>query len=143
MTVIEYLDRLVPGTDNEVAKTFQRILTKQGLKMKLGHKVTKAEKSAKGVTLTVEPAKGGTAETLEADVVLLAIGRTAASKGFGLEEAGIELDKRGRIVTDAHYATSVPGIYAIGDVIAGPMLAHKAEEEALPLPNCWQGRQAM
>ncbi|MCE2565521.1 dihydrolipoyl dehydrogenase [Komagataeibacter sp. FNDCF1] len=140
VTVIEYLDRLVPGTDNEVAKTFQRILTKQGLKMKLGHKVTKAEKSAKGVTLTVEPAKGGTAETLEADVVLLAIGRTAASKGFGLEEAGIELDKRGRIVTDAHYATSVPGIYAIGDVIAGPMLAHKAEEEGVAIAELLAGQ---
>ncbi|MBE7730487.1 dihydrolipoyl dehydrogenase [Komagataeibacter sp. FXV3] len=140
VTVIEYLDRLVPGTDNEIAKTFQRILTKQGLKMKLGHKVTKAEKSAKGVTLTVEPAQGGTAETLEADVVLLAIGRTAASKGFGLEEAGIELDKRGRIVTDAHYATSVPGIYAIGDVIAGPMLAHKAEEEGVAVAELLAGQ---
>ncbi|CAM2818815.1 dihydrolipoyl dehydrogenase [Komagataeibacter xylinus] len=140
VTVIEYLDRLVPGTDNEVAKTFQRILTRQGLKMKLGHKVTKAEKGPKGVTLTVEPAKGGTAETLEADVVLLAIGRTAASKGFGLEEAGIELDKRGRIVTDAHYATSVPGIYAIGDVIAGPMLAHKAEEEGVAIAELLAGQ---
>ncbi|GBQ35927.1 dihydrolipoyl dehydrogenase [Komagataeibacter saccharivorans] len=140
VTVIEYLDRLVPGTDNEVAKTFQRILTKQGLKMKLGHKVTRAEKNAKGVTLTVEPAKGGAAETLEADVVLLAIGRTAASKGFGLEEAGIELDKRGRIVTDAHYATSVPGIYAIGDVIAGPMLAHKAEEEGVAVAELLAGQ---
>ncbi|WP_308719638.1 dihydrolipoyl dehydrogenase [Komagataeibacter xylinus] len=140
VTVIEYLDRLVPGTDNEVAKTFQRILTKQGLKMKLGHKVTKAEKGPKGVTLTVEPAKGGAAETLEADVVLLAIGRTAASKGFGLEEAGIELDKRGRIVTDAHYATSVPGIYAIGDVIAGPMLAHKAEEEGVAIAELLAGQ---
>ncbi|QHC34915.1 dihydrolipoyl dehydrogenase [Komagataeibacter xylinus] len=140
VTVIEYLDRLVPGTDNEVAKTFQRILTRQGLKMKLGHKVTKAEKSPKGVTLSVEPAKGGTAETLEADVVLLAIGRTAASKGFGLEEAGIALDKRGRIVTDAHYATSVPGIYAIGDVIAGPMLAHKAEEEGVAIAELLAGQ---
>ncbi|MGY6768259.1 dihydrolipoyl dehydrogenase [Komagataeibacter sp. NFXK3] len=140
VTVIEYLDRLVPGTDNEVAKTFQRILTKQGLKMKLGHKVTKAEKGPKGVTLTVEPAKGGAAETLEADVVLLAIGRTAASKGFGLEEAGIALDKRGRIVTDAHYATSVPGIYAIGDVIAGPMLAHKAEEEGVAIAELLAGQ---
>ncbi|GAB6967489.1 dihydrolipoyl dehydrogenase [Komagataeibacter kakiaceti JCM 25156] len=140
VTVIEYLDRLVPGTDNEIAKSFQRILTRQGLKMKLGHKVTKAEKGPKGVTLTVEPAQGGAAETLEADVVLLAIGRTAASKGFGLEEAGVALDKRGRIVTDAHYATSVPGIYAIGDVIAGPMLAHKAEEEGVAVAELLAGQ---
>ncbi|RFD19986.1 dihydrolipoyl dehydrogenase [Komagataeibacter melaceti] len=140
VTVIEYLDRLVPGTDNEIAKTFQRILTKQGLKMKLGHKVTKAEKGPKGVTLTVEPAQGGAAETLEADVVLLAIGRTAASKGLGLEEVGVALDKRGRIVTDAHYATNVPGIYAIGDVIAGPMLAHKAEEEGVAVAELLAGQ---
>ncbi|MCE2575865.1 dihydrolipoyl dehydrogenase [Komagataeibacter sp. FNDCR2] len=140
VTVIEYLDRLVPGTDNEIAKSFQRILTRQGLKMKLGHKVTKAEKGPNGVTLTVEPAQGGTAETLEADVVLLAIGRTAASKGFGLEEAGVALDKRGRIVTDAHYATNVPGIYAIGDVIAGPMLAHKAEEEGVAVAELLAGQ---
>ncbi|MFS3134183.1 dihydrolipoyl dehydrogenase [Gluconacetobacter sacchari] len=133
VTVVEYLDRLVPGTDGEIAKQFQRVLTRQGLQFKLGHKVTKAEKTGKGVTLTVEPAAGGKAETLDADIVLLAIGRTAASKGMGLEEAGVALDKRGRIVTDAHYATSVPGVYAIGDVIAGPMLAHKAEDEGVAI----------
>ncbi|MBB2203980.1 dihydrolipoyl dehydrogenase [Gluconacetobacter takamatsuzukensis] len=140
VTVVEYLDRLVPGTDGEIAKQFQRILTKQGLQMKLGHKVTKAEKTGKGVTLTVEPAAGGTAETLEADIVLLAIGRTAASKGMGLEEAGVALDKRGRVVTDAHYATSVPGVYAIGDVIAGPMLAHKAEDEGVAIAEILAGQ---
>ena len=140
VTVIEYLDRLVPGTDNEIAKTFQRILTKQGLQMKLGHKVTKAVKGPKGVTLTVEPSAGGAAETLDADIVLVAIGRSAASKNMGLEEAGIALDKRGRIVTDAHYATNVPGIYAIGDVIAGPMLAHKAEEEGVAVAELLAGQ---
>ncbi|MBB2202138.1 dihydrolipoyl dehydrogenase [Gluconacetobacter tumulisoli] len=140
VTVIEYFDRLVPGTDNEIAKQFQRILTRQGLQMKLGHKVTKAEKTDKGVILTVEPAAGGKAETLEADIVLLAIGRTAASGGMGLAEAGVALDKRGRIVTDAHYATSVPGIYAIGDVIAGPMLAHKAEDEGVAVAEILAGQ---
>ncbi|MBB2167050.1 dihydrolipoyl dehydrogenase [Gluconacetobacter aggeris] len=140
VTVVEYLDRLVPGTDGEIAKQFQRILTRQGLQFKLGHKVTKAEKTGKGVTLTVEPAAGGTAETLEADIVLLSIGRTAASKGMGLEEAGVALDKRGRVVTDAHYATSVPGVYAIGDVIAGPMLAHKAEDEGVAIAEILAGQ---
>ncbi|MFT8422333.1 MAG: dihydrolipoyl dehydrogenase, partial [Gluconacetobacter sp.] len=140
VTVVEYLDRLVPGTDGEIAKQFQRILTKQGLQFKLGHKVTKAEKTGKGVTLTVEPAAGGAAETLDADIVLLAIGRTAASKGMGLEEAGVALDKRGRVVTDAHYATSVPGVYAIGDVIAGPMLAHKAEDEGVAIAEILAGQ---
>lgn len=140
VTVVEFLDRLVPGTDNEVATQFQKLLVKQGFKMKLGHKVTKAEKTKSGVVLTVEPSAGGQAETLEADVVLVAVGRTAASKNMGLEEAGIELDKRGRIVVDAHYATNVPGIYAIGDVIAGPMLAHKAEEEGVALAELLAGQ---
>ncbi|AOW50279.1 dihydrolipoyl dehydrogenase [Acetobacter ascendens] len=140
VTVVEFLDRLVPGTDNEVASQFQKLLVKQGFKMKLGHKVTKAEKTKKGVVLTVEPSAGGTAETLEADVVLVAVGRTAASKNMGLEEAGIALDKRGRVEVDAHYTTSVPGIYAIGDVIAGPMLAHKAEEEGVALAELLAGQ---
>jgi dihydrolipoamide dehydrogenase len=140
VTVVEFLDRLVPGTDNEVAAQFQKLLTKQGFKMKLGHKVTKAEKTKKGVVLSIEPSAGGTVETLEADVVLVAVGRTAASKNMGLEEAGIALDKRGRVEVDAHYATNVPGIYAIGDVIAGPMLAHKAEEEGVALAELLAGQ---
>jgi len=140
VTVVEYLDRLVPGVDAEVAKQFQRILKKQGLGMKLGHKVTAAEKTDAGVTLTIEPAKGGAAETLTADIVLLAIGRVAASANMGLAEAGVALDARGRIVTDAHFATNVPGIYAIGDVIAGPMLAHKAEEEGVALAESLAGQ---
>ncbi|MCH4092124.1 dihydrolipoyl dehydrogenase [Acetobacter sp.] len=140
VTVVEFLDRLVPGTDNEVEAAFRKILTKQGLTMKLGHKVTKAEKTGKGVTLTVEPSQGGAAETLEADVVLLAIGRTAASKNMGLEEAGIALDNRGRIEVDEHFATNVPGVYAIGDVIRGPMLAHKAEEEGVAIAEILAGQ---
>ncbi len=140
VTVVEFLDRLVPGTDNEVATQFQKLLTKQGFKMKLGHKVTKAEKTKKGVVLSIEPSAGGAVETLEADVVLVAVGRTAASKNMGLEEAGIALDKRGRVEVDAHYATNVPGIYAIGDVIAGPMLAHKAEEEGVALAELLAGQ---
>lgn len=133
VTVIEYLDRLVPGMDSEVAKTFERVLGKQGLKFRLGTKVTGARKGNDGVTLTLEPAQGGPAEELKVDVVLVAIGRRAYTGGLGLEEVGVELDDRGRVKVDAHYATNVPGIYAIGDVIAGPMLAHKAEEEGVAL----------
>lgn len=140
VTVIEFLDRLVPGTDNEIEAAFRKILIKQGLTMKLGHKVTKAEKTGKGVKLTVEPSQGGAAETLDADVVLLAIGRTAASKNMGLEEAGIALDNRGRIEVDEHFATNVPGVYAIGDVIRGPMLAHKAEEEGVAVAEILAGQ---
>ena len=133
VTVIEYLDRLVPGMDAEIAKTFERVLGKQGIKFRLGTKVTAARKGNDGVTLTVEPAKGGQAEEIHADVVLVSIGRRAYTDGLGLAESGVELDDRGRVKVDAHYATNVPGIYAIGDVIAGPMLAHKAEEEGVAL----------
>ena len=133
VTVIEYLDRLVPGMDSEVAKTFERVLGKQGLKFRLGTKVTGARRGNDGVTLTLEPAKGGPAEELKVDVVLVAIGRRAYTGGLGLEEVGVELDDRARVKVDAHYATNVPGIHAIGDVIAGPMLAHKAEEEGVAL----------
>ena len=133
VTVIEYLDRLVPGMDAEIAKTFERVLGKQGIEFRLSTKVTGAVRGNDGVTLTVEPAKGGEAEQVQADVVLVAIGRRAHTGELGLEEAGVALDERGRVQVDAHYATSVPGIYAIGDVIAGPMLAHKAEEEGVAL----------
>jgi dihydrolipoamide dehydrogenase len=131
VTVVEYLDRLVPGMDGEVGKAFERILAKQGLKFRLGTKVTGAEAGENGVTLTVEPAKGGAAERLEADVVLVAIGRRPFTENLGLQEAGVALDERGFVHTDGHYATNVPGIFAIGDVITGPMLAHKAEEEGV------------
>jgi dihydrolipoamide dehydrogenase len=138
--VIEFLDRIVPTMDAEVAKAFQRILTKQGLKFRLGSKVTGAVKGNAGVTLTVEPAKGGPAETLNADIVLLAIGRRAYTAGLGLAEIGVATDARGRVSTDAHFATNVPGIWAIGDVIAGPMLAHKAEDEGVAVAELIAGQ---
>ncbi|CAN7502343.1 dihydrolipoyl dehydrogenase [Phenylobacterium sp. LjRoot225] len=130
VTVVEFLDRISPGMDAEVAKTFQRELTKQGMEFKLGAKVTGAATSKKGVSLTVEPVAGGAAETLEADYVLLAIGRRPYTENLGLDTVGITPDKRGFIETD-HWRTSAPGVWAIGDVTLGPMLAHKAEEEAV------------
>ena len=133
VTVVEFLDRLVPGVDGEVGKTFERILGKQGIKFRLSTKVTQADTSGARVALTLEPAKGGAAETLEADVVLLAIGRRAYTEGLGIKEIGVETDERGRVKVDAHWATNIPGIYAIGDVISGPMLAHKAEDEGVAL----------
>ncbi|MBB3173186.1 dihydrolipoamide dehydrogenase [Endobacter medicaginis] len=140
VTVVEFLDRILPGTDDEIATAFQRILGKQGLKFRLGQKVTKAETTDAGVTLTLEPAKGGEPTTIEADIVLVAIGRRAVTDGLGAKEAGVALDSRGRITVDSHYATSVPGIYAIGDVIEGPMLAHKAEEEGVAVAELLAGQ---
>jgi dihydrolipoamide dehydrogenase len=140
VTVIEFLDRIVPGMDTEVATAFQRILQKQGLKFRLSMKVTGASAGADGVTLSAEPVKGGAAETIAADIVLLAIGRRPYTEGLGLEDVGVELDDRKRVKTDAHYATNVPGIYAIGDVIAGPMLAHKAEDEGVALAEILAGQ---
>ncbi len=141
VTVIEYLDRLVPGMDTEIAKLLERTLTKQGLRFKLKSKVTGAVTGEDGVTLTVEPAAGGAAEEVKADVVLLAIGRRPHTEGLGLAEAGVALDERGRVKTDAHYATNIPGIYAIGDVIAGAMLAHKAEDEGVALAEILAGQK--
>jgi dihydrolipoamide dehydrogenase len=131
VTVVEFLDRITPGVDDEITKQFQRSLIKQGLKFKLSSKVTKAETTDSGVTLTVEPAKGGAAETLQADVVLVSIGRRPLVEWLGLDKAGVKLTAHGRIAVDAHLQTSVPGIYAIGDVIDGPMLAHKASEDGI------------
>ncbi len=131
VTVVEFLDGILPGMDGEIRKQFERILVKQGIKFRLKTKVTGATVGNDGVTLTVEPAAGGAAETLQADIVLLAIGRRPFVAGLGLEGAGVALDERGRVKVDAHYATNVPGIWAIGDAIAGPMLAHKAEEEGV------------
>lgn len=139
VTVVEFLDRLVPGMDAEVAKTFQQVLKKQGMAFKLGTKVTQAKQAKTGVTLTVEPAKGGKAEEIKTEVVLVAIGRKPYVEGLGLETVGVELDDRGRIKTDAHWRTNVESIYAIGDVIAGPMLAHKAEEEGVALAEMLAG----
>jgi dihydrolipoamide dehydrogenase len=130
VTVVEFLDRITPGMDAEMAKTFQRSLTKQGMTFKLGSKVTGAKASKSGVSLTVEPVAGGAAEMLEADYVLLAIGRRPYTQGLGLESVGIVPDKRGFIETD-HWKTSAPGVWAVGDVTHGPMLAHKAEDEAV------------
>ncbi len=141
VTVVEFLDRILPGMDGEVSKQMQRVLKKQGMDFKLGTKVTAAKSNAKGVTLTVEPAKGGDAETIAADVVLLSIGRIPYTEGLGLAELGVAIDNRGRVVTDAHFATNVSGIYAIGDVIAGPMLAHKAEEEGVAVAEQLAGQR--
>ena len=130
VTVVEFLDRITPGMDAEMAKTFQRALTKQGIAFRLSSKVTSAKASKSGVSLTVEPVAGGAAETLQADYVLLAIGRRPYTDGLGLESVGITPDKRGFIETD-HWRTSAPNVWAIGDVTHGPMLAHKAEDEAV------------
>jgi dihydrolipoamide dehydrogenase len=140
VTVIEYLDRITPGLDTEIATAFQKVLTKQGLKFKLGTKVTGATVNDAGVTLTVEPAKGGGEDSITADIVLLAIGRYAFTGGLGLDAAGVETDERGRVKTDGHFKTNVDGIYAIGDVITGPMLAHKAEDEGVALAELIAGQ---
>ena len=141
VTVIEFLDRITPGVDDEITKFLQRALAKQGLKFRLGAKVTKAEATDAGVTLTVEPSKGGAAETLEADVVLVAIGRRPYMAGLGLDKAGVKLTDRGRIAVDGHFQTSVPGIYAIGDVVDGPMLAHKASEDGIACVETLAGQK--
>jgi dihydrolipoamide dehydrogenase len=140
VTVVEFLDRIVPGMDNEVGKTFERVLTKQGFKFKLKTKVTGARKGNEGVVLSVEPAEGGLAEEIRADVVLVAIGRRAATANLGLDAAGVEVDERGKVKVDGHYATNVPGIWAIGDAITGPMLAHKAEEEGVAVAEIVAGQ---
>jgi len=140
VTVVEFLDRILPTNDGEVSKQMQRILAKQGMAFKLSSKVTAAQKTDTGVTLTVEPAKGGDAETIEADYVLLSIGRRPYVEGLGLDAAGVELDERGRIRTDKHFRTNVEGIYAIGDVIAGAMLAHKAEDEGVAVAEILAGQ---
>jgi dihydrolipoamide dehydrogenase len=140
VVVVEFLDRILPGMDNEVAKQFQRILEKQGMTFKLSSKVTAIDSSGPRLKASVEPAAGGTAEVIEADTALIAIGRVPYTDGLGLDAAGIARDDRGRIAVDKHYATNVPGIYAIGDVIAGPMLAHKAEDEGIAVAEIIAGK---
>jgi dihydrolipoamide dehydrogenase len=140
VTVIEYLDRLIPGMDADIAKQTERVLGKQGLKFKLKSKVTGAVQDKDGVTLTVEPAAGGAAEDVKADVVLLSIGRRSFTEGLGLAEVGVAVDDRGRVVTNQHFATNIPGIYAIGDCIAGAMLAHKAEDEGVAVAEILAGQ---
>jgi dihydrolipoamide dehydrogenase len=140
VTVIEYLDRILPGMDLEIAKETQKILKKQGLEFKLGMKVLSATPTIAGVDVTVEAAAGGGVEKIEADVVLVAVGRKPYTDGLGLQEAGVAMDERGRIKTDGHFQTNVAGIYAIGDVIIGPMLAHKAEDEGTVLAEMIAGQ---
>ncbi len=140
VTVIEYLDRLVPGMDGEIAKTFQRVLGKQGITFRLSTKVTAARIEADGVVLTTEPAAGGDPREVRAQTVLVAIGRRAFTDGLGLDSVGVLTDERGRVVIDLHFATNVAGIYAIGDVVAGPMLAHKAEDEGIALAEILAGQ---
>jgi dihydrolipoamide dehydrogenase len=140
VTVVEFLDRILPGMDGEVAKQFQRILEKQGFVFKLSAKVTGIDTSGKTLAAKVEPAAGGASETLEADVVLVSIGRVPYTEGLGLKEAGVALDNRGCVQIDKHFATSVKGISAIGDVVAGPMLAHKAEDEGVAVAEILAGQ---
>ncbi|MER8800241.1 dihydrolipoyl dehydrogenase [Mesorhizobium sp. M0998] len=140
VTVVEFLDTILGGMDGEVSKQFQRLLSKQGFEFRLGAKVTGVAKAKKGATVTFEPVKGGAAETIEADAVLIATGRRAYSDALGLKEAGVDVDERGRVKTDGHLRTNVPGIYAIGDVIAGPMLAHKAEDEGVAVAETIAGQ---
>ncbi|WP_416797190.1 dihydrolipoyl dehydrogenase [Ciceribacter azotifigens] len=140
VTVVEYLDNILGGMDGEVSKQFQRMLAKQGMEFNLGAKVTGVEKTDKGAKVTFEPVKGGEAQTLEADVVLVATGRKPYTAGLGLEEAGVALDNRGRVEIDGHFRTNVAGIYAIGDVVRGPMLAHKAEDEGVALAEILAGQ---
>jgi dihydrolipoamide dehydrogenase len=129
--VVEFLDRILPGMDSEVCRQFQRLLEKQGMTFKLKSKVTGVDAAGKTLKASVEPAAGGAAEAIEADVVLVSIGRVPFTEGLGLEDMGVKRDNKGRVIVDAHYATNVPGVYGIGDVIAGPMLAHKAEDEGV------------
>jgi dihydrolipoamide dehydrogenase len=138
--MVEMLDRIAPGLDDEVAKQFQRILAKQGMIFKLGTKVKSVATDGKTCTVTLEPGAGGTPETMEVDVVLVAIGRVPNTEGLGLAEIGVKTDNRGRVVVDKRFETSAPGVYAIGDVIDGPMLAHKAEEEGIAVAEILAGQ---
>ncbi len=140
VTVVEYLDRILPGMDSEVANKFRVLLKRQGFEFRLGSKVTGANTTKASVKVSIEPAKGGDAETLDADIVLVAIGRVPYTKGLGLEAVGVKLDERKRVIIDDHYKTSVEGIYAIGDCVRGAMLAHKAEEEGVALAELLAGQ---
>ncbi|MCI0600825.1 MAG: dihydrolipoyl dehydrogenase [Beijerinckiaceae bacterium] len=139
VTVVEFLDRILPGTDGEVAKQFQRILENQGFRFHLGHKVTGVEKTQSGVNVTIVPSRGGDSSVLAADAVLVAIGRRPVTEGLGLEALGVAME-HGRVVIDEHFETNAAGIYAIGDAVRGPMLAHKAEDEGLALAEIIAGQ---
>ena len=140
VTVVEFMDNILFGMDGELSKNMARILKKQGFEFKLKSKVTGAKKAKTGVTLTIEPRDGGGAETLKADVVLVAVGRRPFTQGLGLQNVGVKMDERGFIQTDDHFKTSADGIYAIGDVIGGAMLAHKAEDEGVVLAEMLAGQ---
>jgi dihydrolipoamide dehydrogenase len=141
VTVVEYLDKLLGPMDGDVSSAFQKLMVKQGIDFRLSAKVTGVAKSGEGASVTFEPVAGGAAETLDADVVLIATGRRAFTDGLGLDEAGVARDKAGRVEIDAHYKTGVDGIYAIGDVVKGPMLAHKAEDEGVALAEILAGQK--
>jgi dihydrolipoamide dehydrogenase len=140
VTVVEFLDGVLPGMDGEIRRQAQRLFEKQGMIFKLSSKVTAVDASGKRLKVKVEPAKGGASETIEADVVLVAIGRVPYTDGLGLKELGVKLDERGRVAVDHYYATNVPGIWAVGDVIAGPMLAHKAQDEGVAVAEILVGQ---
>ncbi|MEM7569544.1 MAG: dihydrolipoyl dehydrogenase [Pseudomonadota bacterium] len=131
VTVIEYMDRITPGMDKEITKQFSRILTKQGMELKTNTKVIGVKTTSRSATVTVEPAAGGESEDIKCDVVLMSVGRKPHTETLALDKAGVEMDDKGRVHTNADFSTNVPGIWAIGDVIAGPMLAHKAEDEGV------------
>jgi dihydrolipoamide dehydrogenase len=140
VVVVEFLDRVLPGMDGEVGRQFQRLLEKQGIKFQLSSKVMAVDNSGARLKAQIEPAAGGAPQTLEADVVLVAIGRVPYTEGLGLETVGVQKDNRGCVIVDEHFATHAPGIYAIGDVIAGPMLAHKAEDEGVAVAEILAGQ---
>ena len=140
VTVVEFLDRITPGLDGEVAKNFQRILAKQGMVFKLGAKVVGVDRKNGALQVSVEPAAGGPREIIETDIVLSSIGRRPYTQGLAMDKVGLKTDNKGRIPVDKHYATTTPGIYAIGDVIEGPMLAHKAEDEAVAVAEIIAGQ---
>jgi dihydrolipoamide dehydrogenase len=140
VTVVEYFDTITPGMDLEIIKNFTRVLKKQGMEIMTSTKVTGVKSTKTGATVTVEPAKGGDKTEIACDYVLVSVGRKPFTTGLGLEAAGVALDDKGRVLVDAHYRTNVPGIYALGDVIAGPMLAHKAEEEGVACAELIAGK---
>jgi dihydrolipoamide dehydrogenase len=140
VTVVEFLDGVLPGMDGEVRRQSQRILERQGIKFKLSSKVVGVDASGPALKVKVEPATGSAAEVIEADVVLVAVGRVPYTEGLGLDQTGVKKDNRGRVIVDPHFATNVKGIYAIGDVIAGPMLAHKAEDEGVAVAEILAGQ---
>lgn len=141
VTIIEYLDKVLGATDKEISKQFQKLMEAQGIKYKLNSKVIAIEKNSKTVKITYQANENGASQTLDADVVLIATGRRPYTEGLGLEELGIELDKRGFININSHWQTNIASIYAIGDVVAGPMLAHKAEDEGVAVAEILAGQK--